>query len=60
MTAGEQQIFDERLGQFVSSEGNPFARFIDLADPRLGAIALAASDEWFAPKERMLDPAPAV
>lgn len=34
-------------------------RFVNLADPRLGAVALVASDEFFAAKERMLDPAPA-
>lgn len=34
-------------------------RCVNLADPRLGAVALAASDEFFAAKERMLDPAPA-
>ena len=32
---------------------------INLADARLGAVALAASDDFFAAKERMLDPAPA-
>jgi allantoicase len=35
-------------------------RFPNLADPRLGARAVAASDEFFAPKERMLSPQPAV
>ncbi|SMF99230.1 allantoicase [Burkholderia singularis] len=35
-------------------------RYMNLADPRLGAKALFASDEFFAPKERMLDPEPAV
>ena len=35
-------------------------RYANLADPRLGAQAIAASDEFFAPMERMLDPAPAV
>jgi allantoicase len=35
-------------------------RYPNLADPRLGAQALEASDEFFAPKERMLDPEPAV
>lgn len=34
-------------------------RTVNLADPRLGAVALSASDEFFAAKERMLDPAPA-
>ncbi len=29
---------------------------IDLAQPRLGAIALAASDEFFAPRERLIQP----
>jgi allantoicase len=33
---------------------------INLADARLGATALVASDDFFAAKERMLDPAPAV
>ena len=38
-----------------------FARlWVDLAQPRLGAVALHATDEFFAPKERMIDPAPAV
>jgi allantoicase len=35
-------------------------RSINLADARLGAVALAASDEFFAAKERMLAPEPAV
>jgi allantoicase len=35
-------------------------RYVNLADPRLGAQALEASDDFFAPKERMLDPEPAV
>ncbi|WP_283150797.1 allantoicase [Silvimonas soli] len=33
---------------------------INLADPRLGALAIAASDEFFAPLSRMLNPEPAV
>jgi allantoicase len=38
-----------------------FARnSVNLADSRLGAKAIFASDEFFAAKERMLDPAPAV
>ncbi|WP_153100193.1 allantoicase [Paraburkholderia hayleyella] len=35
-------------------------RYVNLADPRLGAKALVASDDFFAPKERMLNPEPAV
>ncbi|PMS35496.1 allantoicase [Trinickia symbiotica] len=35
-------------------------RYVNLADPRFGAKALEASDEFFAPKERMLNPEPAV
>jgi allantoicase len=35
-------------------------RYVNLADPRLGAQALEASDEFFAPKERMLNAEPAV
>ncbi len=30
-------------------------RYVNLADPRLGAQALEASDEFFAPKDRMLN-----
>jgi len=33
---------------------------LNLADPRLGAMALYASDEFFAAKERMLNPEPPV
>jgi allantoicase len=35
-------------------------RWTNLAQPRLGAAAIFATDEFFAAKERMLDPAPAV
>ncbi|KND61679.1 Allantoicase [Candidatus Burkholderia verschuerenii] len=35
-------------------------RYVNLADPRLGAQALETSDDFFAPKERMLNPEPAV
>lgn len=35
-------------------------RFVNLADARLGATALATSDDFFAAKERMLNPDPAV
>ena len=33
---------------------------INLASPRLGAKVIFATDEFFAPKERMLDDTPAV
>jgi allantoicase len=33
---------------------------INLASPRLGAKAIFATDEFFAPKERMLDDTPVV
>jgi allantoicase len=35
-------------------------RYLNLADPRLGAEAMSASDDFFAPKERMLNPEPAI
>lgn len=35
-------------------------RAVNLADPRLGAAALFASDDFFAPVGRMLNPAPAI
>lgn len=46
------------------SEDLPLPAFaenaINLASPRLGAKAIFATDEFFAPKDRMLDDAPAV
>ncbi len=42
------------------AEPPAFARSrVNLADARLGASAVAASDQFFAPLERMLDPEPA-
>lgn len=35
-------------------------RFVNLADARLGAVALACSDDFFADRQRMLNPDPAV
>ena len=35
-------------------------RYINLAQPRLGARVVAVTDEFFAPAERMLQPEPAV
>ena len=35
-------------------------RYLNLADPRLGAEAMSASDDFFVPKERMLNPEPAI
>lgn len=56
---GADMIFDEILGQFVPAAENELAaKWHNLADPRLGAAAISASDEWFAPKERLLDPLP--
>ncbi|MGE0240685.1 MAG: allantoicase [Parvibaculaceae bacterium] len=52
-------IFDEMLGEFVPAAENEFAaRWHNLADPRLGAAAISATDEWFAPKTRLLDHKP--
>ncbi|MBW3604466.1 MAG: allantoicase [Actinobacteria bacterium] len=34
--------------------------WVDLADRRLGGLVLSASDEWFAPKEQLLEATPAV
>ncbi|MBL9034015.1 MAG: allantoicase [Rhodospirillaceae bacterium] len=39
----------------------PFGNnLVNLADPRLGAEAIFATDDFFAPKERLLNPEPAV
>lgn len=37
-----------------------FADFIDLADVRLGSAVVAANDEFFAEKDRLIDPKPPV
>jgi allantoicase len=40
---------------------HPFgSNLVNLADSRLGAEAIYASDDFFAPKERMLNPEPAI
>lgn len=39
---------------------HPYHNYPNLADPRLGAEAIYATDEWFADKSRMLQAAPAV
>lgn len=39
---------------------NPFKEWIDLAQPRLGGEVISASDDFFAPKERLLNPKPPV
>ncbi len=44
----------------MSLPEHPFRQWVDLAQPRLGARAIAASDEFFAAKERLIDPAPPV
>ncbi|HTT36230.1 MAG TPA: allantoicase [Burkholderiales bacterium] len=45
----------------VAHEAPEFTRkWVNLADARRGAMALRASDEFFAAKERMLQPEPAV
>ncbi len=45
----------------IDSDAPEFVRrFVNLADARLGATALATSDDFFAAKERMLNPEPAV
>ena len=39
----------------------PFAdRYVNLAQPRLGASVVWANDEFFGAKERLIDPAPPV
>jgi len=43
----------------MTDQGEPSTwtrRSINVADPRMGDVALSASDEFFAPKERMLQP----
>jgi allantoicase len=59
MTA-DLPIFDENLGVMVMKPDNEFAwRYVNLADSRLGAAVIDVTDEFFAPAQRLLDPAPA-
>jgi allantoicase len=60
MISDNLPIFDENLGVMVTRPENAFAgRYVNLADSRLGAAAIDASDEFFAPAQRMLAPGPA-
>jgi allantoicase len=44
----------------MTSEPDFTHRFIDLAQPRLGAEVIEATDDFFAPKERLISPGPPV
>jgi allantoicase len=56
-TDNDGMIFDEVHGEYVSSAENEFASlWHNLADPRLGATVISVSDDWFAAKERLIDP----
>lgn len=50
------QVTDRR----VADDLVDLVDLVDLADRRLGGIVLAASDEYFAPKESLLEPNPPV
>ncbi len=41
----------------MSKHNNPFSNYIDLAQPRLGSEVVFATDDFFADKSRMIDPA---
>jgi len=59
MISDDLPIFDEHRGVMLTRPENELAaRYVNLADRRLGAAVLSASDEFFAPKERLLDPTP--
>ena len=36
---------------------NPYSNYVDLAQPRLGSTVVYATDDFFAAKERVIDPA---
>ena len=40
-----------------AADNNPFAEWIRLEQPRLGTRVVFASDDFFAPKERLIEPA---
>lgn len=41
----------------MTDNNNPFKHCVDLAQPRLGSMVMFATDEFFAAKERLIDPA---
>ena len=41
----------------MNDDFEPMRSYINVADERLGAVALFATDDFFAPKERVLQPA---
>lgn len=41
----------------TADDNNPFKHAIDLAQPRLGSMVVYATDEFFAAKERLIEPA---
>ena len=41
-----------------NNKPNPFTQSIDLAQPRLGSMVVYATDDFFAAKERLIDPNP--
>lgn len=41
----------------IKAADNPFAEWIRLEQPRLGTRVVCASDDFFAPKERLIEPA---
>src|SRR5262245_8289347 len=50
MTAQNLPIFDENLGVMVKTPENKFAwRYVNLANPQLGAKVIYTTDEFFAP-----------
>jgi allantoicase len=51
--AGNQPDCSFATGGTVSKE-NPFKGWINLAEPRLGAEVVSASDDFFAPRERLI------
>ena len=55
------EVFQNPIAARPSPEAEELARlYIDLAQPRLGTEVVFASDDFFAPKERMIDPKPPV
>ena len=41
----------------TNNKRNPFSHYVDLAQPRLGSVVVYATDDFFAPKERLINSA---
>ena len=54
--AGDPLVDSNDEGGAIPRDRNPFLQWIDLAQPRLGSAVVAATDDFFADKARLIAP----